>query len=171
VKILRASLTALLVVVSITGLVNAEIYKWIDKNGVIHFGDAPPQNGGSTVKIESIPTHRDTTQDAAPSTSAIQKNKHGSNKTPSLPEQSSEYEESAVELYVTSWCAYCQKAREFFHARGIPFTEYDIEEDEDAARRKQEIDNRPGVPLAVINGQPILGFSPVAYEQALASHP
>jgi glutaredoxin len=76
---------------------------------------------------------------------------------------------ATVDLYVTSWCGYCKKAREFLRARGVPFTEYDIEQDADAARRKQEIDPRPGVPLAVINGQVILGFSASTYERALVN--
>ena len=29
-----------------------------------------------------------------------------------------------VELYTTSWCPYCKKARDFFRSRGISFTEY-----------------------------------------------
>ncbi len=72
-----------------------------------------------------------------------------------------------VELYTTSWCPYCKKAVNFFRSRGIPFTEYDIEKDRAAARRKQKLDSRPGVPFAVINGQMVHGFSERLYLQAL----
>ena len=75
-----------------------------------------------------------------------------------------------VELYITSWCPYCQMAREFFRSRGIPFTEYDIEKDKAAAVRKKRLDKRNGVPFAMINGQGIHGYSPAAYEQALQRH-
>ncbi len=75
-----------------------------------------------------------------------------------------------VELYATSWCGYCKKARAFFNARGIKFTEYDIEKDARAAARKQQLDpNGRGVPFAVINGQKISGFSEALYQQALES--
>jgi len=72
-----------------------------------------------------------------------------------------------VELYTTSWCPYCKKARDFFNAKGISFTEYDVEKDKDAARRLQELGGHSGVPVAVIDGQRIHGFSAAAYERAL----
>lgn len=170
-KTLRALLTTVLVAVSLTGLARAEIYKWTDQNGGIHFGDVPPPQGRSIGEIESLPAHQQAAPEIDPPQPEAPKRKRTANQAPALTKQSSEHEEAAVELYTTSWCRYCQKAREFFHARGIPFTEYDIEADADAAQRKQEIDSRPGVPLAVINGQPILGFVPAAYAQALAGHP
>ena len=72
-----------------------------------------------------------------------------------------------VEMFMTSWCGYCKKTREYFQARGIAITEYDVETDPAAAQRKQEILPSPGVPLVVINGTPIQGYSPHAFEQAL----
>lgn len=76
-----------------------------------------------------------------------------------------------VELYVTSWCPYCKKAEDFFRAQGIPFTAYDVEKDSAAARRKDELDSRRGVPLAIINGQKIHGYSEDAYREALKKKP
>jgi glutaredoxin len=73
-----------------------------------------------------------------------------------------------VELYVTSWCPWCKKAVEFFRSRGIPFTEYDVEKDQAAARRHRELaGGRSGVPFAVVNGQRIHGYAPEEYEMAL----
>ncbi|BCR06452.1 hypothetical protein DESUT3_35210 [Desulfuromonas versatilis] len=72
-----------------------------------------------------------------------------------------------VELYTTSWCPYCKKAVNFFRSRGISFVEYDIEKDKQAARRKQLLDSRPGVPLAIINGNLVHGFSESLYLEAL----
>ena len=72
-----------------------------------------------------------------------------------------------VELYITKWCPYCKQARNFFRSRGIPFTEYDIEKDSRAARRKKRLDKQKGVPFAVIYGQRVSGFSKALYEEAL----
>jgi len=77
--------------------------------------------------------------------------------------------EPSVELYSTSWCGYCQKARTFFRERGISFVEYDIEKDRQAALRKQQLDSGRGVPFAVINGHKISGYSERLYLQALES--
>ncbi len=77
------------------------------------------------------------------------------------------YESDHVELYVTSWCPYCRQAIDFFRSRGINCVVYDIERDDNAARRKKELDPRKGVPFAVINGVKIHGFSENAYLKAL----
>jgi glutaredoxin len=76
-----------------------------------------------------------------------------------------------VELYVTSWCPYCKQAENFFRSRGIPFTAYDIEKDSSAALRKEQLDSSRGVPLAIINGQKIRGYSEEAYMEALKKKP
>ena len=72
-----------------------------------------------------------------------------------------------VELYVTSWCPYCHKAKAFLDQRGIAYRAYDIERDPAAARRKQQLDTGRGVPFAVINGIKISGWSQQAYQTAL----
>lgn len=72
-----------------------------------------------------------------------------------------------VELYVTSWCPYCKQAKEFFRLKGISITIYDIEKDKKAAARKKKLDNKSGVPFAVVNGRKIHGYSPEKYSAAL----
>ena len=93
--------------------------------------------------------------------------------TESKPHTTKSQETSApsVELYATSWCGYCQKARLFFRERGIKFIEYDVEKDKRAAYRKQQLDSGRGVPFAVINGQKISGYSEALYIQALELTP
>ncbi len=71
-----------------------------------------------------------------------------------------------VELFVTSWCPYCVKAKAYFDAKGIAYTVHDIEKDQAAAARFQKY-GQSGVPLVVINGKAIAGYSVAAYEKAL----
>ncbi|MGB7063907.1 MAG: glutaredoxin domain-containing protein [Syntrophobacteria bacterium] len=132
-KILNALFTVFFLILIVTGLARAEIYRWVDGNGVVYISDVSPQ------KAESI----------------------ASAETRTRPK---------VELYTTSWCPYCEKAREFFRSRGIFFTEYDIEKDKSAAARKNQLDKKKGVPFVVINGRGIHGWSAAAYEQALEGH-
>ena len=139
-KKLNALLMVFFLILVITGLAGAEIYRWVDKDGVVHLSDVPPKNRGSIARVEST--------------------------TPSEKRTSPK-----VELYTTSWCPYCDKAREFFRSRGIPFTEYDIEKDKSAAARKNRLDKKNGVPFVVINGRGIHGWSAAAYEQALKGSP
>ena len=89
-----------------------------------------------------------------------------------LDELEGEYEDVSdpgpnVELYVTSWCTYCHKAKAFFRSKGIEFTEYNIEKDEEAAKRMLSHTKSRAVPFVIINGQTIQGYSIAAYEHAL----
>ncbi|EHJ47253.1 glutaredoxin [Solidesulfovibrio carbinoliphilus subsp. oakridgensis] len=73
-----------------------------------------------------------------------------------------------VELFVTSWCPYCSKAKAYFQAKGIAYTAYDIEKDPAAAKRFQQYGQR-GVPLVVIGTTAIPGYSVAEYDKALAA--
>ncbi|WP_333873369.1 glutaredoxin domain-containing protein [Methylobacter sp.] len=90
--------------------------------------------------------------------------------TPAQPNRANSKNQLApkVDLYVTSWCPYCKKAIAFMHKNNIAFHEYDIEQDLDAAARKESLDpGYSGIPLAVINGTIIRGFSEAKYQKAL----
>ena len=169
-KIFLTLITALLLLIG-TGTAK-DIYKWVDENGVLHFQDTPPQNATQPVTVESVRTYEDKPRNALKPKQKSGKNRPGPNTIPSLTKQSKKSgTPPKVELYVTSWCTYCKKARAFFKSRGIPFTEYDIEKDKVAARRKQQLDKRGGVPFALINGTPVHGFFKAAYERALRGKP
>jgi len=73
-----------------------------------------------------------------------------------------------IEIYVTSWCPYCKKAVAYFQAKGLTFTVHDIESNPGAAKRFEQF-HAQGVPLVVINGKKISGYSVEAYEKALGT--
>lgn len=76
--------------------------------------------------------------------------------------------DAEVDIYVTSWCPYCRKAVAYLESQGISYNKYDIEKDEEAAARKSLLaPGYSGIPLAVINGQIIKGYSRESYEEAL----
>ncbi|MDO9424918.1 MAG: glutaredoxin domain-containing protein [Methylobacter sp.] len=88
---------------------------------------------------------------------------------PTFPNNKNKAAAPQVDLYVTNWCPYCKKAITFLQKNNIAFNTYDIEQDIDAATRKKTLDpGYSGIPLAVINGAVIRGFSDAAYQQALA---
>jgi glutaredoxin len=169
---LKVFFTAIIVSLILYGMPTAgEIYKWVDENGVIHLKDTPPQNVTPSMNIEKIPINEYDSQDVQDSEPAAEKNNLDSNITSSISVQPKKRKTPRVELYTTSWCFYCKKARGFFRSRGIVFTEYDIEKDKSAARRKERLAKGGGVPLAVINGKVISGFNKTAYAQALRGNP
>lgn len=170
-RCLKFFLIVLNVQLYISGVAHGEIYKWVDKNGIMHFGDSPPQDVETARKLESLPATppKDPEPQASPiPEEPLQELKRPIRPVPRQEELTQPMMDAQVEIFMTRWCGYCKKAREFFAERGIAVTEYDIAADSAAAQRKQKIYPSPGVPLVVINGHPIQGFAPHAYKQALA---
>jgi glutaredoxin len=71
-----------------------------------------------------------------------------------------------VLMFSTSWCGYCAKARRFFTAANIPYTELDIERSQQAKEHYQKLGGR-GVPFIIIGDQTIQGFDSGAIRQAV----
>lgn len=72
-----------------------------------------------------------------------------------------------VVLYVTSWCPYCNKAREFLKSTGVTLMEYDIEKDAEKAREMISKSGSRGVPVVDIEGIIIRGYSQEAMRNAI----
>lgn len=89
--------------------------------------------------------------------------------TQNSPEVQSALRLVEVELYETSWCQYCRKTRAYLQQSGINFRAYDIEADETAKLRRQRLAPGTGVPLTVIDGQAIQGFSEQSLNAAFQS--
>ena len=70
----------------------------------------------------------------------------------------------SVVLYATSWCGYCAKARKLLDRMNVSFQEYDIEKSEEGRKRYQALGGG-GVPILLINGKILRGYSA---EQILA---
>jgi len=68
------------------------------------------------------------------------------------------YEQPQVEMYATSWCPYCQQARNYFRQQGIRYIEYDIEKDA-AARQAYKAFRGRGIPIIFVGKHRMNGFS------------
>lgn len=127
----------------------AEIYKWVDKDGTVHFEDRKPQAARyeefKVRSISGVQTYR-----ASPRTIKQIAPKSVSKKN--------------VILYGTTWCGYCTKARRYFQANNIPFEDHDIESSSSA---KSEYDalNGKGVPLILVGDNLMNGFSESHFSQ------
>jgi len=95
----------LLVILQLGDAGAANIQKWVDSEGKVHYGERPPQAQESEAVSAKVST-------VTPLSSG-----------PSLV------------LYSTAWCGYCKKARAFMRQEGIRFREYDIEKTPSAKRR------------------------------------
>lgn len=124
-----------------TNAVHAEIYKWIDDQGEIHFGDKKPiQLNVKKLKLK-INSYTSISYD-------ISKIDSGHN----------------VIIYSTEWCGYCKKAKRYFKKNHISYIEYDIEKDAKANKRYKEM-GATSVPVIIVGKKRMNGFSVSGFKQ------
>ena len=121
----------------------AELYKWVDDSGNVHYGDKPPEN----VELKKI-----TGNVSSFSSVSVEPFVYD----PNLVTQRKKSRD--VVMYSTSWCGVCKKAKRYFESKNIPYIEYDIEKSEKAAREFKKLRGR-GVPVILVGDNRMNGFS------------
>jgi mycoredoxin len=73
-----------------------------------------------------------------------------------------------VTMYSTSWCGFCHRARRFLDDNDVPYTEIDIEDNEDAALQVEQWNrgNRT-VPTFDIDGHVYTNPSPAQLRELI----
>lgn len=133
----------------------AEIYKWTDDSGRVHYSDQKPESE----KTETV-TPELNTYTAIPVDPNLLNEISKSNDE---REGAHHRQGKKVVMYSTEWCGNCKKARRYFIKNGIPFVEYDIEKNKKAMKRYLSF-NTKGVPLILIGKKQLLGFSRKRFE-------
>ncbi|MFH1394428.1 MAG: glutaredoxin family protein [Candidatus Micrarchaeota archaeon] len=72
-----------------------------------------------------------------------------------------------VVVYSSSFCPWCDKAKEFLKENNIEFEEKNVQENEDYAREMQKKTGQLGVPVIDVDGKIIIGFNVPALKAAL----
>jgi len=130
---------------------SAQVYRWTDADGKVHFGDRPPaQVEAEEVEIEvrSI--------EGAPTVSSYS----------NLPVNIGVSEQ--VIMYGAEWCHVCKRAKEYMRSRGIAFKEFDIDKSPTGRRHYEQLKGR-GVPIILVGNQRMNGFRPARLEALLAN--
>ncbi len=73
-----------------------------------------------------------------------------------------------VVIYSTPTCPWCQRAKEYFSQKDIPYLEYNVAENKEAA---SEMINRSGqmsVPVISIDDEVVVGFNQSKLDSLLA---
>jgi glutaredoxin len=129
---------------------HAEIYKWIDADGNVQFGDRPP----ASIQTETVEVRPNTYQSVT-----IEPFEAYSSKPTAAKGQ--------VVMYSASWCGVCKKAKRYFQANKIPFQDYDVE-----TTAKGKVDyaklNGRGVPIILVGDRRMNGFSEQGFERIYA---
>ena len=120
----------------------AEVYKWVDEEGLVHFSDQKPDNQAvSEVQIE---TEINSYQSVSYGAIKVDTSKFVHNKK--------------VVMFSASWCGYCKKAKAYFKKNRIRFTEYDIEKSSKGKRLYAQM-GATGVPVILVGNKRMNGFS------------
>lgn len=78
------------------------------------------------------------------------------------------YGDIRVIMYMTSWCPYCAKARNFLRSLGVHLIEYDIERDKEKGQEMlSKSGGSTGVPLIDVEGGVISWYNPDALKAAI----
>ncbi len=80
---------------------------------------------------------------------------------------SAEGQDIDIEIYTTSRCGYCKRAMAYMDEHGIAYVEKNVETDTALLREFHERGGN-GVPYFFIDGEPLRGWEPERFEQALA---
>ena len=130
--------------------VSAQVYKWTDAQGTVHYTDTPPP----AQKASEIKTPA---PDAA-----------SSGKTPLPYELARAVKASPVTLYTTTQaaCAGCDQGRALLRARGIPYTEKTVDSAADKEQLRQ-LSGKLELPLLAVGSRKIAGFQDAAWQDAL----
>lgn len=129
----------------------AQMYKWSDAKGVVHFSDQPP---GKDVKVETKSFAGGGSEVALPYELAEAARKH------------------PVTLYTTADCSACDQGRALLKQRGIPFAEKTVTTSDDQ-QKLNEAGGGGQLPLLLVGGARRVGFEAGAWTDTLsnASYP
>lgn len=125
----------------------AQLYRWTDEAGKVHFGDTPPPAGAKNVqKKRALP---------------------GNTGTPVEPFALHQARENfPVTLYSTPGCEPCNEARKLLDSRGVPFKEVSVTESSYLAELKKAVGS-DSVPALMVGSEAHKGFEAGAYQRML----
>jgi glutaredoxin len=129
------------------------LFRWVDSDGTVHYSDQPPP----------------------PSAKGVQEKKLGTSVIEGSPSYALQQavKNFPITLFANDCGVGCTKARELLNKRGVPFTEKNPLQPENANELKKIAGDLVVPVLVVGNTQPLKGFEESAWNSALdiASYP
>lgn len=126
----------------------AEMFRWVDADGKVHYTDAPPPPTAKNVQQKKLG------------------DKAGSAQIPYVLQQA--LKNFPVTLYSNECGDACAKAKALLNKRGIPFTEKDPEKNpDDAESLKKLAGGTLTVPLLLVGSSVLKGFEEDGWNSAL----
>ncbi len=137
------------------GSAGAEIYKWVDESGYIHYTDTPPENQQQSLEITGRISSYDSPEILPAEGAATASSRSGADKSA---------KNKQVVMYSAEWCGVCKRAKQYFSEKNIRYTEYDIDKNSKAKADFDKLGAR-GVPVILVGNRRMNGFSTGVFEQ------
>ncbi|MBN1782344.1 DUF4124 domain-containing protein [bacterium] len=129
-------------------IICAQIYYWVDENGVEHYSSTPPPEQAAVKDLQQSDTM--TAEEIEKDQKALQEQIRA--------QEAEKRKNRKLVMYTTSWCKHCKAAKAYCDANKIPYVSYDIE-----TSPKHEAEYRAlgggGVPLLVVGNAKLNGWS------------
>jgi glutaredoxin len=132
-------------------IAGAQVYRWTDEAGRVHYGDKPPADRKAKAVQDRISSYAGAAQ-VTQMAGAVRK----------APGQGS----AQVVLYSAVWCKYCRQAKAYFAQRGQRYEERDVEASAGARREYEQLGAR-GIPVILVGGQRMDGYDQRRLESML----
>ena len=128
--------------------VQAQLYRWVDDQGKVHYSDQAPSSGAKNVQKQAAA--------AAPAASA------------GLPYALQQAVQNfPVTLYTSDACKdTCAQARELLNKRGVPYSEVTVADEVDIAELKK-LSGGTVVPVMTVGRELYKGYESAMYKTAL----
>jgi hypothetical protein len=121
------------------GTIHAQTYRWVDKDGKVHYGDRPPASVGGQVQERRLGTP-------------------AADKSLSYGMQQA-MANFPVTLYVSADCGEgCNEGRDYLKQRGIPFSEKSVASKEDIDALKKLAGGEAVVPVLAVGSKSAQGW-------------
>lgn len=75
---------------------------------------------------------------------------------------------AAAVLFTAAWCPHCRQAKAYLERTGVTYEEVDV--DTPAGKARLAALGGGGVPLLVFRGEPLRGYTELAYDYFFARH-
>lgn len=143
--VIMKALSLLAIMSFAISVASADIYRWTDSNGNVHFADQAPEDQTSESLDLQINTYESVTYDSL------------TFELPATPAG------KRVVMYSATWCGVCDKAKRYFEQKKIPYTEYDVETSQQGKQGFEQLGGT-GVPIILVGKRRMNGFSVAGFE-------
>lgn len=135
------------VLLLLPALSQAQMYRWVDDNGKVHYSDQAPATNAKSVQKQAAAS--------------------GQSASPQLPYAlQMAVKNFPVTLYTADGCKACGPARELLNKRGIPYKDVAVVTQQDVAKLKS-VAGVEEVPVMTVGREVLTSFDSSAYQISL----